>query len=86
MKYIEQLIDKATAASGEPTQLFVVRDDDTGLWKAYIAGVGDPELQIVTLESDWNVELVASADTIEKALLALDAVCALDYPDVADAA
>lgn len=80
---IQALINKAVAACDTPVALRVVHDNSTDLWIATITG--DAADDIVTLESDWDVQLRAAHEAVDGALAALDAICARDFPPPAPA-
>ena len=77
MLNIEKMIWKATDATGEAHELRVVVGSDG--WTASITARSGGDDDVVTLESDWNVELRVKSDSIDHAIAALDSICAQDF-------
>jgi hypothetical protein len=69
------------AAYGEPVTLAVTLDPPSG-WRAAITDQG--ELTIITMESDWNVDLSVGGPghSMEEALAELEVLCGRDLAAV----
>lgn len=79
MENITRMISKATAATGEPVALSVNWAYPYCSASLHNVGRGGVLGGPVTLESDWNEYLVATGDTAESAIAALDELCARDF-------
>ena len=76
MKYIQSLLTEAFNATRDVVSLRL--EPRVDLVRASLV---DEDDNIVTLQTDWEVDLVAEGATASEALAALDALCARDYPD-----
>ncbi len=75
MKFIAQTIERANSCSGDDYALSVKSQTNPRgtRWAAMVVdGIGEP----ITSETDWEVLLVAEADTMEDAIARLEAICA----------
>lgn len=79
MDNITRMIVKAAAATGEPVALAVNSYNGAALASLVNIGRGGVLGDTITLESDWNTHLTTIADTVESAIIALDAICARDF-------
>ena len=75
MKYVTLFLEKCLGATAEPASL-LVEPTEKGYSVAVVNGVDG---ETVTLESDWQIEVVAEGETLAEALAALDEICREDY-------
>jgi hypothetical protein len=74
MNNILNLIDVAVNATDEPCSLRVEL-----IGNDYCASIVADDGEVITLQSDWDVQLIAKGNTLAAALAALDAICVADF-------
>lgn len=79
MKFIAQTIERANSSSGDDYALSVKSQANPRgtRWAAMVVDdIGEP----ITSETDWEVLLVAEADTMEGAIARLEILCKVQAP------